>query len=164
VAPLGPDGPKEQAFYGADPSLAAPSEELVSVVPRGRGHRAASGAELAVAYVAGGAALVRSYHPGLTAPEVTERLQDTADHPSVAGTDELIGHGVVDPFAAVTTMLDHDPPAEQVAEHVTVPRAPAPDPQPANRALWFACGIAGAALLLGGPAVVIAAGRRRRDG
>jgi hypothetical protein len=78
--------------------------------------------------------------------------------------DKLLGHGVVDPFAAVSTMLDTDPPAEQVAEHVTVPRAPAPDPAPANRALWFACGITGAALLIGGPAAVIAAGRRRRTG
>jgi membrane-anchored mycosin MYCP len=164
VAPLGPDGPNERAYYGADPSLAAPSEELVSVVPRGGGHRTASGAELAVAYVAGAAALVRSYHPELTAPEVTARLRDTADQPSVAVPDKLLGHGVVDPFAAVSTMLDTDPPAEQVAEHVTVPRAPAPDPAPANRALWFACGITGAALLIGGPAAVIAAGRRRRTG
>jgi membrane-anchored mycosin MYCP len=40
----------------------------------------ASGNELAVAYVAGAAALVRAYYPALSADEVTDRLLNGADH------------------------------------------------------------------------------------
>jgi hypothetical protein len=162
VAPVGQDGPVSNAVYGTEPALAAPGMELISIAPEGTGNRAASGGELAVAYVAGAAALVRSYYPSLTAPQVAERLLATADQPGGALPNKLVGFGVVDPFAAVTTVLNTDPPATPVRENLVVPLPVKPDPGPANRALWFAGGVAAVALLVAGPAAIAAASRRRR--
>ncbi|MDA3631021.1 S8 family serine peptidase [Saccharopolyspora sp. WRP15-2] len=163
VAPVGPDGPSQSANYGASPAIAAPAQQLVGLSPQGSGHRVSSGDELSVAYAAGAAALVRAYHPALSAPEVAERLLGTADHPSTPLPNELIGYGVVDPFAAVTTIPNTDPPKPPVPEHLAVPKPAAADPNPANRALWLTGAIAAAALLLAGPAAAAAA-RRRRTG
>ncbi len=161
VAPVGPDGPVRNPVYGAAPTLAAPALDLVGVAPRGAGHRVASGNELAVSYVAGAAALVRSYQPVLTAREVVDRLMSAADHPSTPLPNDLVGHGVVDPFAAVTTIPNTDVPATPPAENLTVPQAAAVDEAPANRALWLAGGVTAVALLLVGPTIAAAARRRR---
>lgn len=161
VAPVGPDGPVSSPVYGAAPTLAGPAQKLIGVAPRGNGHREASGNELAVAYVAGTAALVRAYYPALSAPEVVERLTGTADHPSTALPNKLIGYGVVDPFAAVTIVRNVDGPPTPAAEDLTVPKPPAPDEAPANKALWLAGGVTAAALLVAGPTMAAAARRRR---
>ncbi len=161
VAPVGPDGPVTSPVYGADPTLAAPAQNLIGVAPRGEGHREASGAELSVAYVAGTAALVRAYYPALSAREVADRLTDTADHPSTTLPNKLIGYGVVNPFAAVTIVRNGDAAPTPAAEDLTVPKPPAPDEAPANKALWLAGGVTAAALLLAGPTVAAAARRRR---
>ncbi len=163
VAPVGPDGPATDPTYGTDPLVAAPGQELISIAPEGAGQRTGSGGELAVAYVAGVAALVRAYRPSLTAPEVAARLCATADQPAGPLPDKLLGYGVVDPFAAVTTVLNTDPPTPPDTEHLAVPVFEKPDRAPANRALWFAGGVAAVALLVAGPAVAAAAGRRRRN-
>jgi hypothetical protein len=103
---------------------------------------------------------VRAYHPALSAREVTDRLLTTADHPSTALPNKLVGHGVVDPFAAVTTIENADLPETPAAEDLTVPKPPAPDDAPANKALWLAGGVTAAALLLAGPTTAAAARRR----
>jgi hypothetical protein len=161
VAPVGPDGPVSTPVYGADPAIAAPAQDLVGVAPHGGGHRVASGNELAVAYVAGAAALVRSYYPALSAPEVTDRLLGTADHPSTPLPNKLVGYGVVDPLAAVTTIPNGDPPATPAQEDLAVPKPATQDQAPADRALWLAGGVTAAALLLAGPTIAAAARRRR---
>lgn len=161
VAPVGPDGPVTSPIYGANPTLAAPAQNLVGVAPRGEGHREASGADLSVAYVAGTAALVRAYHPALSAREVAARLTDTADHPSTTLPNKLIGYGVVNPFAAVTIVRNTDVAPVPPAEDLSVPKTPVPDETPANKALWLAGGVTAAALLLAGPTVAAAARRRR---
>ncbi|MBK1787792.1 S8 family serine peptidase [Prauserella cavernicola] len=163
VAPLGQDGPVGQPTYGADPTLAAPSEDLVGVAPQGEGHRVASSEELAVGYVAGAAALVRAYYPAMSATEVVERLQNGADQPSTALPNELIGYGVVNPFSAVTTIPNTDAPGTAPPEDLSVPKPETPDPEPANRALWLAGGVTAAALLLAGPTIAAAARRRRAE-
>lgn len=114
-----------------------------------------------MSYVAGAAALVRSYQPVLTAREVADRLMSAADHPSTPLPNDLVGHGVVDPFAAVTTIPNTDVPATPPAENLTVPQAAAVDEAPANRALWLAGGVTAVALLLVGPTIAAAARRRR---
>lgn len=161
VAPVGPDGPVSSPVYGAAPTIAAPAMEVVGVAPQGAGHRVASGGELAVGYVAGAAALVRAYYPALSAREVADRLLGTADHPSTPLPNKLVGYGVVDPFAAVTTLENADAPVTPAAEDLAVPKPPAPDEAPADRALWLAGGVTAAALLLAGPTVAAAARRRR---
>ena len=161
VAPVGPDGPVRSPVYGAAPAIAAPAQELVGVAPRGNGHRVATGNELAVGYVAGAAALVRAYHQTMPAAEVAERLLGTADHPSTPMPNKLVGYGVVDPFAAVTTVQNTDAAAIPAAEDLTVPKPPVADHAPADRALWLTGGITAAALLLAGPTIAAAARKRR---
>jgi subtilisin family serine protease len=58
--------------------------------------------------VSGVAALVRAYHPNLSAAQVRHRLEVTADHPPVALPDPQVGWGVVDPYAAVTAVLPEE--------------------------------------------------------
>ncbi|MFT7841747.1 S8 family serine peptidase [Saccharothrix sp. BKS2] len=163
VAPLGVGGPPPNTPLGAEPAVAAPAEALVGIAPSGAGHREASAPELAVAYVAGAAALVRDRHPGLRAPAVVARLLATADRPAGPSPHPRVGHGVVDPVAAVTTVFAPSGPVrEPVAERLDVPRPPEPDTAPARRALWFAAVVLGAALVLGGGAGLVALGRRGR--
>jgi hypothetical protein len=160
VAPLGEDGVVGNATLGADPNLAAPAHDLVGVAPSGGGHRSGSANELAVGYVAGAAALVRAYHPALSAREVADRLYAGADQPSTTVPDKRIGHGVVEPFTAVTLVPDADPPGTPPAEDLAVPQLTTSDHAPANRALWLAGIVTAVALLVAGPAA--AAGSRRR--
>ena len=67
-----------------------------------------NGTSLASAYVSGLAALIREKFPNLTAHQVIGRITDTAHDP---GTDvaNLLGHGVVDPVAALTATLPAGP-------------------------------------------------------
>jgi hypothetical protein len=58
---------------------------------------------VAAAFVAGAAALVRDYRPKLTATQVRQRLENTADHPTGRLPDPSLGYGIVDPGAAVAT-------------------------------------------------------------
>jgi membrane-anchored mycosin MYCP len=87
------------------PALLAPETDVQSLPPAGKGHLIATGTGIAVAFAAGTAALVRSYHPGLTAAQVHERLQATADHPATRTPDRTMGYGVVNPYSAVATLL-----------------------------------------------------------
>ena len=50
---------------------------------------------------AGSSLCCRSRSPGLTARQVMQRIEDTARRPP-AGWDPVVGHGIVDPLAAVT--------------------------------------------------------------
>lgn len=161
VAPLGRSGPLSDPVYGADPALAAPAEDLVGIAPRGAGQRSGSGAELAVAYVAGTASLVRAYRPSLSAAQVTARLLDTADQPAKRLPDKFVGYGVVDPFAAVTKLPGTDAPRPPVAEHLALPVARQPDRAPGYRALAFAGAVAAIGLLIAGPVVMAVSARRR---
>jgi membrane-anchored mycosin MYCP len=116
------------------PDLAAPGTGLLSVAPRGNGNVTASGSGVAVAFVAGAAALVRSYRPRLTAGEVRHRLEATADHPTGRLPDPATGYGMVDPVAAVTTALPEESgepaPRPQVPPvRLALPRPPDRNPQ-----------------------------------
>ncbi|WP_329791552.1 S8 family serine peptidase [Lentzea sp. DG1S-22] len=164
VAPLTENGAAGTAVLGAEPALAAPAENLVGAGPFGGGHRVGSASELGVAYVAGAAALVRAYHPTLSARDVTSRLLSTADRPAGAVPHPGLGHGVVNPVAAVTTLLPVTATsAPRSVEPLVIARATPPDPAPASRALWFAGTLLIAALLLAGM-VRLLTRRRRRGG
>lgn len=60
----------------------------------------------ATAYVAGVAAMVVAYHPGLDPAGVQSRLEATADHSSVGFRSFSVGAGMIDPYAAVAIDLD----------------------------------------------------------
>ncbi|MFI1418796.1 S8 family serine peptidase [Streptomyces sp. NPDC020731] len=151
VVDFGPGGVRQKNAPPAhEPDLSAPGDEMVSVGPRGAGHYIGSGASLAAAGVAGTAALVRAYHPDLTAAEVTRRLLDTA-YPS--DTPRL------DPYAALSLIQDRtEPPAPSaVPAHMPAPT----DPTPHHRSLTIAAVGLTTVLLLAALAAVIPRGRTR---
>jgi type VII secretion-associated serine protease mycosin len=148
----------------AAPALAAPGAGLVSVAPQGNGNVVASGSGVAVAFVAGAAALVRDYRPSLTAAQVTHRLEATADHPTGQLPDPALGYGMVDPVAAVTTALPEESgesAPKRRAEPVEVVLPAPEDRRPAYLALVASGAVAGCAALGGLLVATIRRGRRR---
>lgn len=154
----------DAAAQSAPVSLVAPGADVVSIGPRGPGHWQGSGTSYATPFVAGTAALVRAYRPALSAAQVRHRLQATADLPAADLPDTVFGWGVVNPMAAVATVL----PEEGRAGTVTgaARRAAAPDPTTSARVGPFlAAGVALVLLAAAGGAVLAVlgpAGHRRR--
>lgn len=95
VVDFGADGKRpDGALEPADPDLAAPGDLVSGIGPSGHGHFVGSGASFAAAYVAGAAALVRAYHPDLTAAQTADRLERTgypADVPRLDVNGALTG-------------------------------------------------------------------------
>ncbi|WP_329167645.1 S8 family serine peptidase [Streptomyces sp. NBC_01387] len=159
VAGLAPGGgPDQKAAPATAPDIAAPGTSLMSIGPGGTGHFSGSGADLATGFVAGTAALVDGYRPGLTVQQLTDRLTSTA-YPS-PGLRALTGAGTVDPAGAVTAVLPSSAPR---------PAKPAPAPQLAAStgdsahagAVAVAGGAAGIVALTAFFAVVLPRARRR---
>ncbi|MFE3446455.1 type VII secretion-associated serine protease mycosin [Nocardia sp. NPDC059180] len=105
---------------------------LVDGVQTAEGISPIEGTSFAAPYVAGLAALVRSRFPDLTAAQVIDRIERTAQAPG-PGRDDRIGHGLIDPVAALTAELPDQP----ISEGADVPspmakpwRPPGPDPLP----------------------------------
>jgi type VII secretion-associated serine protease mycosin len=113
---------------GPHVDLVAPGAD-VTAAARGAGYARYAGTSFAAAFVAGTAALVRQYHPGLTADQVARRLTATADALDT-GPASGFGAGVVNPYRAVTASLNGKPAA--TASPVT--RRP-PDPAAQRAAL-----------------------------
>jgi len=108
VGAVQPDGARvPQSQTGDHVDLVAPGGEVIAAA-RGRGHARYTGTSFAAAFVTGTAALVRQYHPSLTAAQVAQRLSATAD-PATGGGAAGYGAGVVNPYRAVTGRLDAGP-------------------------------------------------------
>ncbi len=122
-----------------------------------------AGSSYATAYVSGLAALLRSKFPQLTARQVATRIITTA-HAPARGVDNLVGHGMIDPVAALT----YDIPITG-APDITVQAAelalPKPPPPADNAPKWGALITVGAVLGLATMIVVgvVSAGARRRE-
>jgi len=113
--------------------VAAPGQAVVSLSPTADGlvtTRAGApieGTGYAAAVVSGVAALVRARFPDWTAPQVRRRLTDTAHAPQT-GWNPLVGHGVIDPAAALSAQ---GPPGADPEVPAPAPsRPPAPTPLP----------------------------------
>ncbi|MBU6536271.1 S8 family serine peptidase [Streptomyces mayonensis] len=169
VVDFGPNGVRQKNAPPAhEPGLSAPGSAMVSVGPQGSGHYIGSGASLAAAEVAGAAALVRAYRPGLSVPEVTGRLLDSA-YPS--DTPRL------DPYAALSLVQDRGQARGQrkegeegeaqaqgqaaVRDSVPAQLPPPADPGPRTRSLTLAAVGLTAVLLLAAMAAVVPRGRAR---
>ncbi|NJC72031.1 type VII secretion-associated serine protease mycosin [Planosporangium thailandense] len=137
------DAPASFSESGSYVDLAAPGVDMVSLGPRGNGHLQGSGTSFAAPLVAATAALVRSYHPRLSAAQVRHRLEVTADHPGRAVPDPELGWGVVNPYAAVTSVLPEEsgPVRSAAAAPVVVPPTP---PRAGMTARTVAFAVAGA--------------------
>ncbi|RKF27809.1 type VII secretion-associated serine protease mycosin [Micromonospora globbae] len=98
VGAIAPDGSRA-SFSQAGPyvDLVAPGSEVLMAAP-GHGHRRAEGTSYAAPFVAATAALLRAYHPDLTAAQVAERIVATTD----PAPDGGYGAGVLNPYRAVT--------------------------------------------------------------
>jgi membrane-anchored mycosin MYCP len=132
-------------LHGPWVDVAAPGEAVLSLSPVGdamantvggqRGSSPISGTGYATPVVSGLAALIRSRFPTWTPRQVMDRIKATAHHPP-GGRDDVVGNGVIDPLAAVST--DVPPTAATpapgiVAVQAIPPQAPAPAAEPAGR-------------------------------
>jgi membrane-anchored mycosin MYCP len=93
---------------GAYLDVVAPGLNVESIGPGGPGQWQGSGTSYAAPFVAGVAALVRAYRPGLTAAQVRHRLAATANHPAAKLPDPEFGFGTVNPLAAVSAVLPEE--------------------------------------------------------
>ena len=153
--------PLDSSMAGPWVSIAAPGTDIESLSPRDDGLMnavegnkntlvAPAGTSFSAAIVSGVAALVRAKYPQLTAHQVINRLLATARAPA-RGVDNQVGHGIVDPVAALTYDL---PPGEPVGPQRLVGAAgartaeggPRHDPGVGGRCR---CGRAGAAVFGG---------------
>lgn len=146
VGAVEPDGtPSDYSLPGPWVDVAAPGSGLVSLNPGTAGlvdhtvgpsgAQPVSGTSFATPLVAATAALVRARYPDLSAREVMARIEATA-HAPAEGWNPRVGHGVVDPLAAVTAPLSgaRALPATSRSLDAPVP-APPPDDRPRTVAL-----------------------------
>lgn len=130
--------------------LAAPGQDITSIGPLGPGEQTGSGAALATGYVAGAAALVRSYYPKLDPASVAQRLEMTAGPLGTSVPNPLVGYGVVDPYAAVSQLF---PARDALARSrrpadagIRLPRLKPADTWPAGAAMAV-CGLVALAVI-----------------
>lgn len=130
----GVDREKNASFdassQGITIAVAAPSEDLVGVLPDGS-YVQWSGTSAAAPIVSGLVALIRSEYPELDAANVIERLIRTADPNGHEVPSPLYGWGIIDPVAALTAEVPEveSSPLGSLAEWITIHRradAPAP--------------------------------------
>src|SRR5262249_5702139 len=110
VGAIAPDGTRAEFSQRTGVSVVAPGKGLVGLRAgdRSNGLVGNDGTSFAAPFVAGVAALVMAYHPRLSADQVLRRIQATADHPAGPLPDRQFGWGVVNPLAAVTTILPEE--------------------------------------------------------
>src|ERR1700744_713917 len=139
--------------------MAAPGVDVVGLSPRDDGVINAidgpdntllvpAGTSFSAAIVSGVAALVRAKYPQLSAYQVINRLTRTA-HAPARGVDNQVGHGVVDPVAALTWDVPEGPlkPPQQLSAPLNIPK---PIPHRDMVPVWVAAGGLLGALLVGG--------------
>ncbi|MBF6297633.1 type VII secretion-associated serine protease mycosin [Nocardia amamiensis] len=98
---------------------------LVDSVQTAEGVGSIDGTSFSSAYVSGLAALVRARFPQLSAQQVIDRITRTAQQPG-SGRDDRIGHGLIDPLAALTAQLPERP--VNAGADVARPIPPTPPP------------------------------------
>lgn len=105
VGAAGPDdAPADFTVPGPWVDVSAPGTGLRSVaVAGGTTSKDVEGTSFAAPWVAGLAALVRERFPELTAAQVVDRILATARR-APGGHDDALGHGVIDPAAALTAV------------------------------------------------------------
>ncbi|MGV9612709.1 type VII secretion-associated serine protease mycosin [Nocardia xishanensis] len=146
VASVDPEGAVSPfSLHGPWVGVAAPGREIVSLDSKpgsaglvnatqtNEGYSTIDGTSFSSAYVSGLAALVRSRFPELTAAEVIDRIKLTAQAPD-NGRNDKVGHGLIDPLAALTAQLPQQP----ITVGSDIPRkiagpSPAPYVDPAPR-------------------------------
>ncbi|MGC4892294.1 S8 family serine peptidase [Micromonospora sp. DT31] len=105
---VGAGGQLAEKYLDGSVEVVAPGIEVATLGVGGSKVVGKTGTELAVAFVAGEAALIRAAQPDLTAAQVEERIRDTADPVGgqVAEGDTRYGAGMINPTASVAPTLD----------------------------------------------------------
>ncbi|MEY9859155.1 membrane-anchored mycosin MYCP [Catenulispora sp. GAS73] len=140
--------------HGAYVGIAAPGGSsdapLLGIGPADNGTLASGlGTSFAAPYVTATAALVWSRYPSLTAAQVRQRLYATADRMAAGAPDAHYGWGIVDPYAALTSVSTPAPAATPpAAVPAPLPFAAAPVKQD----------FTGRALAVGGGGILSAGG------
>jgi type VII secretion-associated serine protease mycosin len=126
---------QEASSQGITIGVAAPSVDLVGVVPGG-GYVLWQGTSGAAPIVSGVVALVRAAHPDLDAANVIQRIVATARDRGAPGDDPIYGYGLLDAQAAVTADVPKVTanPLGSLADWVKLHRRATPTPTPAPRA------------------------------
>lgn len=154
------DGMLPQSTTGSYVGVAAPGGDVWAPVPSigAAWYTTHSGTSFAAPFVSATAALILETFPKMSAPEVVQRIKATASDPGVAVPNDQYGHGIVDPYLAVTL------PGKEVQlepERAELPPAPAPDlPPPPDRTLQnlayaVGSGLFGLAILAGIGSIVV---------
>lgn len=142
-------GPADFSINGPWVDVAAPGTGIVSLDAASSGLASANltadgpapiqGTSFSAPYVSGLAALVRERFPQLSARQVMERIQQTAQHTAgPGGRDQALGFGMIDPVAALTEVLPSEQgvvPAPQPAQLQDFRLPPPEDPLPRTVAL-----------------------------
>ncbi len=90
--------------YAIKPEIMAPGDNIYSAEPGGT-YQYLSGTSMAGPHVAGIVALMRSANPGLDVITVKQVLMDTAIDMGAAGEENTHGHGFIDGYQAVLTVM-----------------------------------------------------------
>ncbi len=172
VGSVSTDGaPSAFSLPGPWVDVAAPGEAVTSLSLVGDGlvtgfdHSAPlAGTSYAAPVVSGVAALIRARFPTLTARQVMQRIKATAHHPP-DGRDPVVGDGVVDALAAVSTDAPAPGPASTHSAPAVTATPTMTTPQPISRSRDFALTGASGCLAVLGLAVVtgLASARLRRS-
>jgi membrane-anchored mycosin MYCP len=164
VGALGPSGPLASfSNTSSKVDVSAPGDAIIST--SGDGYVGdLQGTSYSAPYVTGIAALIKANRPGLTAQQIMNRIIATATASGDVGSGS--GAGMVDPYAALTTLgVDNARPAvsRQAAAQPIDIGGPAPvDHRTRRLGGLIAGGAIGAALLVTFGGIVIPLGIRRR--
>jgi MYXO-CTERM domain-containing protein len=136
---LNSDGRPAQDYPAGTIDVVAPGQNVASLATAGRGQVQVSGAQYAVALVAGAVALVRGAAPSLRADEVVERVRTTATPLDPEQTGQPAGQvlALVNPARAVAALAPVAP----------TPRAAAPVEEGGGRGGVLVVSVAVLALL-----------------
>jgi len=111
VGGVGADNQPVENYQPGTVEVVAPGADVASIGPGRAGALSYTGTRFAVAFVAGQAALIRAAFPELTAVQVEQRIQGSADALTTASPDGTYGFGMINPAASIThTAHEEHPP------------------------------------------------------
>ncbi|WP_341720747.1 S8 family serine peptidase [Micromonospora sp. FIMYZ51] len=110
VGGVGADNGLVEDYQPETVEVVAPGADVTSIGPGKTGALSYTGTRFAVAFAAGQAALVRAAYPELSAVQVEQRIQGTADAVGGDTPDARYGSGMINPAASVAQPVEGEQP------------------------------------------------------